>query len=249
MPVNGTLESILCHKEAVTNIPMCEKVVDLTMKPQRLKVRTYHVSMGFFFVITCCIAAVWSIMTSKENARGGIISSEINFTIDVYQQDHDYNRNDLYRWEVVFWMFVGAVHICLMLPLTSPVDGFDCMVICCFALLCIMYLCKPRNLEESAASIASPTHGAVLCLLLMVLWMAFTSIPHIYEADRLWLLGGVFFLDSLLIVTHVYDSIPTMYTIVMGRLIYTVSMEALVVTAFYCLKHRLSVHSMYIPPT
>lgn len=60
-----------------------------------------------------------------------------------------------------------------------------------------------------------------------------------YESDRMWLLGIIVFLDVLLLVIHMYDSMPTMYTIIMGRLTYITLMNVSLAYSFLTLKDRL----------
>ena len=71
-------------------------------------------------------------------------------------------------------------------------------------------------------------------------WLTFTSIPHAYQHDRLWLMGILSALDGLLLLVHMYDSLPTMYTITMGRLNYVTLGNMLFSLAFAILEDRLS---------
>jgi hypothetical protein len=81
-PINGTLQTIVCEQQfwlpnrdptGVQQIPViqpatprttevCNIVVD---QPRRLKVDAYHVSMGIPFAVSCCIGALFCIITSK----------------------------------------------------------------------------------------------------------------------------------------------------------------------------------------
>lgn len=47
-------------------------------------------------------------------------------------------------------------------------------------------------------------------------------------------------LDGLLLLVHMYDGLPTMYTIVMGRLTYVILGNMLFSLAFAILEDRLS---------
>lgn len=55
----------------------------------------------------------------------------------------------------------------------------------------------------------------------------------------MWLLGLLVAMDILLLVVHGYDSMPTMYTIVMGRLTFITLMNLSLGYAFIVLKDRL----------
>lgn len=82
--------------------------------------------------------------------------------------------------------------------------------------------------------------GLVLSTLIVCTWLTFTSIPHAYQQDRLWLMGVLTTIDGLLLLIHMYDSLPTMYTIVMGRLTYITLGNMLFSFAFATLEDRLS---------
>lgn len=183
------------------------------------------------------------------------MNMDMLFIPDSYQ-DHVYSSsspdggrgNGLYTWELVFWGYTLAVHCALILAATSPVDLFDTVTIIAFSLLCIMYLCKPRMDHQHGSDHAAGPSGTgsssvfksmVMMVLMLCTWLAFTSIPHVYEADRLWLLLCLVSLDVFLLIAHLYDSMPSMYTICMGRLTYTALMNLLVAYAFYSLKDRL----------
>lgn len=62
---------------------------------------------------------------------------------------------------------------------------------------------------------------------------------QVYEPDRMWLLCLLVLLDVLLLVVHGYDNMPTMYTIVMGRLTFITLMNLSLGYAFGVLKDRL----------
>ena len=205
----------------------------------------------------------------REAAYHGLISVDLLFLVETYSMDLPSSSlgmragsggvaggglggggrgNSLYRWECTFWIYVVAAHLVVVLMLGSPVDVFDYAVTVAFQILCIMFLCRPRQSDnsdfDSAANSMSSAHLFVLSILLLVAANSFASIPHVYEADRLWALAILVVLDILLLVVHLYDHVPTMYTIVMGRLIYVVGMEGLLVAVFYCFKHRLDKYAM-----
>jgi hypothetical protein len=174
---------------------------------------------------------------------------------------HDENggapKTGLYGWEAVFWGYVLAVHATVLVTVTSPVDIFDTVVMVLFSVGCLAYLCRPRaqprrpgdgDDDEEAFRASRPmvdpdspvVHTTVLGTLMIATWLGFTSIPHAYEHDRLWFFSGLVCLDALLLVVHMYDTMPTMYTIVMGRLTYVTVFNALMAASFCLLRHRLS---------
>jgi hypothetical protein len=241
-PINGTLQVIQCdpniHITAPDGsiIPHCKRVVD---QPKRLQVDVYHMSMSIPFLLTCSCGAAFCIMTNRD-----IISSNILFTMDTYDPEFSVTRNmNLYMWELVFWAYVSLSHVAFVLSLTSPVDIFDMLVILSFSIFCLMFLCRPRKAEDS---IANTFRSMVIATLLVSTWLTFTSIPHIYEEDRLWFFACMLGLDIFLLVIHLYDSIPTMYTISMGRLTIVALMNSIMAYAFMQLKDRLE-HVVRLP--
>lgn len=179
-------------------------------------------------------------------------------------------RNTLYRWECIFWGYVFIVHLVMVVLLASPVDVFDGIVIIVFQQLSIMYLCRPRQCGDdeydgggagqvvdsryslisygssSSSSLStsfSLVQGFLMVMLVVLAWNNFASIPHVYEAERVWALGVLVVMDMLLLVVHMYDQVPTMYTITMGRLVYVILLNVCVLGMFYSFKHRL--HHQY----
>lgn len=86
---------------------------------------------------------------------------------------------------------------------------------------------------------AAGVQAVVLSCLIGCTWITFASIPHVYEADRAWLFLCLLLLDGLLLLVHMYDGTPTMYTIVMGRLTYVSLANLCLAYAFYSLEDRL----------
>jgi hypothetical protein len=246
-PINGTLQVILCDTSPLgMTITMpdgrvvthCERVVD---QPARLQVNVYHSSMGIPFIICCMIGTIFCHLTKKE--KGMVFNVNLMFVPDTYapvQTNADYGIHEesssLYTWEIVFWAYVFALHGALVACLTSPVDVFDAAVAVLFGTLCFMFLCRPRGNNMGAATM----QGLVLSTLIVCTWLTFTSIPHAYQQDRLWLMGVLTTIDGLLLLIHMYDSLPTMYTIVMGRLTYITLGNMLFSLAFATLEDRLS---------
>jgi hypothetical protein len=79
----------------------------------------------------------------------------------------------------------------------------------------------------------------VLSCLILSTWVTFSSIPQVYEPDRAWLFLCIVLLDCLLLLVHMYDSMPTMYTIVMGRLTFVMLANLCLSYSYYSLKDRL----------
>lgn len=290
-PINGTLETVVCKQmnnfgqkmqvqptsgvsspppiiissssptTVVSNnlvVPICAVVVD---QPRRMSVMVYHISMGIPFLLTCCIGAMFCIMTSKEDVS--LLNMDTYFIPDSFAPSENGDRHGgrggggggggLYTWEVVFWVYTFCVHCTLVTAVSSPVDIFDTAIIVSFSILCIMYLCRPRmsngNGGDNSFSVSGSDVGSggggggmqamVIMVLALSTWLAFTSVPHVYESDRMWLLASLVVMDSFLLVVHLYDTLPTMYTISMGRLTYTTLVNFLIAYSYYSLKDRL----------
>lgn len=161
----------------------------------------------------------------------------------------------MYTWEMIFWAYVFMVHVVLVAVLTSPVDIFDTAVVVMFSIICLMYLCRPRSNNPDSGDAGDRTLGGggmaqagVLTTLLVCTWLTFTSIPHMYEQDRAWLFAVLLVLDGLLLLVHMYDGMPTMYTIVMGRLTFVNLVNIVLAYAFATLKDRLDQFVMPILP-
>lgn len=257
-PVNGSLQVIMCRADVKIKLAdgtvaqHCEYTVD---HANRLQVTAYHVSMGVPCILVCLLGCFFALTTSKENAMHGIMSStDLLFIVETYSMEMksaSHHHNTLYRWECIFWGYVFWVHLVIVLMLASPVDVFDCMVIISFQILCIMYLCRPRQCDAENAlwevgnkkSNSSWFQGFVFVLLLFIAWNSFASIPHAYEGERIWSLVVLLAMDILLLVVHMYDHMPTMYTICMGRLLYTIVLNACVICMFATFHHRLVQYS------
>ncbi len=252
-----------------TIVQHCEYQVD---NIHRIQVNAYHVGMGFPCLLVCVVGCLFSVMTSKEAAaHAGLMTADLLFIVQTYAGETSQGRrNTLYRWECVFWGYVFLVHVFAVMMLASPVDVFDCIVIVSFQQLCIMYLCRPRqansddtecrdggggigmyslvHAEQNNSSHAGGANGtwmqAILgILLLFIAWNNFMSIPHVYEADRVWAFAILVGMDLLLLVVHLYDYVPTMYTIIMGRFLYVVVMSATILGMLYAYKHRLLLYA------
>jgi hypothetical protein len=250
----------------------CEYSVNLEEKPRpRIKIYAYHIPMGIPCILVYLLAVFFAFTTSKEAAYHGLISADLLFMVETYCMELSCSDgiglanmgsggggrrsfNTLYRWECTFWVYVFAVHVVLLLMLASPVDVFDFAVTAIFHILCIMYLCRPRPSDSDDSgyeggagggmySQSSMTQSFVMCFLVLIAINTFICIPHVYEGERLWALCILLVFDSLLLITHLYDHIPTMYTIVMGRLIYVVGVQLVIVLMFFCFKHRLQKYS------
>lgn len=159
--------------------------------------------------------------------------------------------SSMYTWELVFWGYVGVVHWVLVSVLTSPCDIFDTVVSIGFAVICLMFLCRPRGESRDGSTGTGGVaglQGLVLSVLLLCTWLTFSSIPHAYEEDRGWLFASMLVMDGLLLFVHMYDSMPTMYTIVMGRLTYVSLVNMWLAFAFYSLDDRLSQY-IQAPPS
>ena len=196
--------------------------------------------MGIPFLAVCVIGAVFCSLTKKE--RGMVFNTNILFVPDTYAPVQQYAgggqelSSSLYTWELVFWAYILNIHGVLVMCLTSPVDIFDATVVILFGVMCLMFLCRPRGNDGNAATL----QGVVLAILLICIWNMFMSIPHAYQQDRLWLMGILMALDGLLLLVHMYDSMPTMYTIVMGRLTYVTLGSVVLSYAFATLQDRLT---------
>ena len=245
-PINGTIQIIQCVQVTLPGVANhCKRVVD---QPARLQVDVYHSAMGIPFLAVCIIGAVFCSLTRKE--RDMVFNMNIMFTPDTYAPlhgggDESSSSSSLYTWELVFWSYVLLLHVVLVVCLTSPVDVFDATVAILFGLLCFMFLCRPRG--NTNVSHGGTLQGIVLATLLVCVWLTFTSIPHVYQQDRLWLMAVLTSLDGLLLLIHMYDNMPTMYTIVMGRLTYVTLGNVVLSYAFATLEDRLSeyVHSVH----
>lgn len=241
-PVNGTLQIIKCD---TVPLPHCDRVVD---QPARLHVHVYHMSMDIPFIMACLVGTVFCALTKKEDQ---VFSVNLLFIPDTYTPVNVRDGNSVYSWELVFWVYVLLVHVVLVTALTSPVDVFDTAIVVLFSMLCLMYLCRPRGNQGSSSSSSAhmsddqlPANGGmvqagVLSVLLICTWLTFTSIPHMYEQDRAWLFAILLVLDALLLVVHMYDGMPTMYTIVMGRLTFVILMNVVLAYSFAALQDRL----------
>lgn len=262
-PVNGSLQTIVCQSDVKITLAdgtvtqHCQYQVD---QIHRLKVNAYHIPMGIPCILVCVAAVIFALMTSKENEASGLMSSsaDLLFIVETYSMEmkNSYSKNTLYRWECIFWAFTSWTHFVVILILASPVDVFDCIVIVSFQILCIMYLCRPRQCDSQedaygfGTSISRNHHGGsgilqgfMVVLLLFIAWDSFASIPHVYEGERIWALAVLIVMDTLLLVIHLYDHVPTMYTIGMGRLFYVIVLSACVVGMFCTFKHRLTKYS------
>jgi hypothetical protein len=247
----------------------CEYQVDHI---HRIHVDAYHVSMGLPILLVCGVGCVFALMTSKESAmHSGLMTADMLFVVGTYSPDlssssHHGRRNTLYRWECVFWLYVFVLHLIVVLMLASPVDVFDCIVIVVLQQLCFMYLCRPRQCdstdgdegggyglyslasgsgstyEQGSLSSSSWGQGVLVCLLLVLAFNNFASIPHAYEEDRVWAFGVLLAMDLLLLVVHMYDHVPTMYTIIMGRMLYVIVLNVSVLSMFYMYRHRLQLY-------
>lgn len=281
-PLNGTLQVIQCssaaavvvglHGGAAAPAPVasCRRVVDTT---QRLSVNVFHVSMAVPFLMCCVVGAVFSVITSKQDAAGmGVFSSEEPFATSTYASASSSssarggkyetgggNPGSLYAWELVYWLYVALVHCTLLTTLTSPVDIFDTLITTVVTVLSLMFLCRPRDFNDdggggggesggggggcgNGATNSTGIQSVVMCILLATTWLGFSSIPHNYEEDRIWLFATLLSLDVLALVVHMYDTVPSMYTVVMGRLTYVTCLNIAMAYAFYTLEHRLSVY-------
>ena len=236
-PVNGTLQIVKCNTVPVVH---CDRVVD---QPERLHVHIYHMSMGIPFILACGVGTVFCILTRKEES---IFSVNLLFIPDTYTPVNAREGSSVYTWELIFWSYVLLVHVVLVVSLTSPVDIFDTTVVVLFSFLCLMYLCRPRGdpsndhaLDNRTFNSGGMLQAAVLSTLLVCTWVTFTSIPHMYEQDRAWLFAVLLVLDGLLLLVHMYDSMPTMYTIVMGRLTFVILVNSVLAYSFATLQDRL----------
>jgi hypothetical protein len=260
VPVNGTLQIIECDPllsfvlKDGSKLAHCERVVD---QPKRLHVDVYHVSMGVPFVACCILGAIFCSLTRKEDST--VFNLNNMFTPDTYAPvgggggaDYDGHGSSMYTWELVFWGYVGVVHWVLVSVLTSPCDIFDTVVSIGFAVICLMFLCRPRGESSEGGGGRSGgmagLQGLVLSVLLLCTWLTFSSIPHAYEEDRGWLFASMLVMDGLLLFVHMYDGMPTMYTIVMGRLTYVSLVNMWLAFAFYSLDDRLSQY-IQAPPS
>lgn len=271
LPINGSLQTIVCQDNVKVTLAdgtvtkHCEYTVNLAEKPRpRITVHVYHISIGIPCILVCILGVFFAYTTSKEAAYHGLISADLLFVVETYSVELSpldgrggggggggRSMNTLYRWECVFWLYVFVAHMVIVLALASPVDAFDFAIIVIFQVLCIMYLCRPRQDDEDCNGYSgiggggrgsgrgSMTQSLVICILLLVAFNSFISIPHVYEETRLWALVILLCLDTLLLVTHMYDHTPTMYTIVMGRLMYVVGILCLCISVFYVFKNRL----------
>jgi hypothetical protein len=228
-PVNGTIQIVEC-----TSVPIyhCARVVD---KQKSMDVTVYHVSMGVPFLLCCIVGTIFYVLTKKED--NNIINADLSFAPESYQPVTNGDGTSLYTWELIFWGYVLLVHTVLVTALTSPVDIFDTAISVLFTTLCLMFLCRPRS-----GNTGGGVQVAVVSTLLVCTWLTFTSIPHVYEPDRLWLLVILVLLDTLLLLVHMYDGIPTMYTIVMGRLTFISLVNLSLAYAFTTLKDRLDTY-------
>ena len=250
-PVNGTIQVIQCHPVIISKeggtISSCERVVD---QPTRLHVDAYHLSMGIPFIACCVIGAVFCSLTKKEDST--VFNINNLFTPESYtpvgggsahHNEDGGGGGSMYTWELVFWGYISITHWVLVSVLTSPSDIFDTAVSIGFTVLCLMFLCRPRGSDNNGGGGGGGMigmQGLVLSTLLLCTWLTFSSIPHAYEADRGWLFASVLVMDGLLLLVHMYDDMPTMYTIVMGRLTYVSLVNLWLSYAFYSLDDRLS---------
>lgn len=124
--------------------------------------------------------------------------------------------------------------------------------ICCAVLLKSVLLltcasCRHCDSEEDEGKGSSGGYGwkenFLLAVLVVVGANIFVSMPHAYESDRLWALMVLIGMDGLLLVIHLYDHVPTMYTICMGRLMYVIPLNICLLCMFYLFKHRLVKYS------
>ena len=229
-PVNGTIQIVEC-----TSVPInhCASVVD---KQHRMDVVVYHMSMGVPFLLCCIVGTIFFVLTKKED--NNIINTNLLFAPESYQPVSAHGSS-LYTWELFFWGYVLLVHAVLVTVLTSPVDIFDTFISVLFTTLCLMFLCRPRD----EAGSGSGAQAVVVSTLLVCLWLTFASIPHVYEPDRVWLLVVLILLDMLLLLVHLYDGLPTMYTIVMGRLTFISLVNLSLAYAFVILEDRLETYA------
>lgn len=250
-PVNGTLQVLRCTPavgfQQGSQSLQCRLGVDTE---QRLEVAAFRVHMGMLFVGCCSLGALFGMVAFKENAQ--YISSELLFTRDSYApvEMRSFSHHDgsggggisLYSWELVWWGYIWALHIILVSCLTSPVDIFDTALVVGFSCTCLMFLCRPRegrDADGDHSSPAGPFPLVVAAVLITCVWLAMSSVPHVYESDRMWLLGILLGMDALMLFIHLSDTMPTMYTVLMGRLTYTVLANGILIYTYWVLPDRL----------
>ena len=119
---------------------------------------------------------------------------------------------------------------------------FDTALVVGFSCTCLMFLCRPRegrDADGDHSSPAGPFPLVVAAVLITCVWLAMSSVPHVYESDRMWLLGILLGMDALMLFIHLSDTMPTMYTVLMGRLTYTVLANGILIYAYWVLPDRL----------
>lgn len=218
----------------------------------RVEVVAFRWHLGIPFVGCCALGALFGLVAYQGNAHH--ISSDTLFVRESYTpvntmaRGHDDEHGggvSLYSWELLWWAYVWILHIILVSCLTSPVDIFDTALVVGFGCLGLMYLCKPRNGsgrgddEEAVDGKVGHLQLVVTATLVLCVWIAATSIPHAYEPDRMWLLGLLLGMDALMLFIHLSDSVPTMYTVLMGRLTYTILSNCALGYAYWVLPDRL----------
>lgn len=244
-PVNGTLQVLLCSPaqgsgddDSTKRQTVCELQVDTL---HRVKVVAYRWHLALPFVGCCALGALFGMVAYHDNAQ--YISSDILFDRDAYAPVHHdgLEKMSLYSWELVWWAYVWSLHIVLVSCVTSPVDIFDTALVVGFGCLALMFLCRPRENQDCGGGAQKGyMQTAVALMLAFCVWLAVTSIPHAYEPDRMWLLSILLGLDGLMLFVHMSDYMPTMYTVLMGRVTYTVLANCALVYAYWVLLDRLS---------
>lgn len=236
-PVNGTMQVLDCPLSATASASACMLKVD---QVHRIEVYAYRWHMALPFVGCCALGGLFGLVTFQENAQ--YISSDILFDLDAYVPVHQdrMERASLYSWELVWWAYVWTLHILLVSCITSPVDIFDTGMVVGFGCLALMFLCRPRDGGHTEGNSRQGYMQMVVALVLILcVWLAITSIPHAYETDRMWLLGCLLAMDALMLFVHLSDSMPTMYTVLMGRVTYMVLCNSILVYAYWVLQDRL----------
>lgn len=122
-----------------------------------------------------------------------MLSMDMMFVVDSYipmgrHGGGGSGSGSLYTWELLFWGYILCVHSVLLVTLASPVDVFDTTVVVSFTVLCMAFLCKPRQEGEGGGGGGGgggATQAIVLCVLVLSAWLALTSIPHAYEVSRI----------------------------------------------------------------
>ena len=94
--------------------------------------------------------------------------------------------NPLYTWELSWWAYVAMLNTTLVTICTSPVDVYDTLTAMGFGFLGLMYICRPKTTSygDQAAG-AGGGDWMVMAVLMLCIWLSYTSIPHIHGGKTL----------------------------------------------------------------